>query len=422
MQFSKPLAAAAVLALSAPLLSATANAQDAIVSGPGYKVSEGTVVHPTASAETGFVSNVFYQEDNEVASPLLRLTGRLAFASADIAEEDAEGAPGAGAPPTFDFSAGLRMTYEEYLTSRNSTIAQRNLGLGADIALTVFPQRKVSFQFSDNFIRTNRPTNFESNKLLSRDVNHLRAAAVIKGNESSLKTTLRFENTLDFFESTGSSFADRQQTLLGGRLDWQFLPITRFYFDASFGINSAIGNGTHSSSTPLRLILGADSAITESTTVRVHTGFVDGFYAAGASYLNAAYGAEFGLRYSPVGRITVGYNHDFTDSINANFYEDHSFELKIDQQIQRVLVGAKAQAILRGYEGISMDVGGGSTRSDFILSLGADAQYVVKEWLALSADYTTQVVATEFRSFVDGQQDDPSYTRHTFMIGATAAF
>lgn len=422
MKFSQILASAGVLALSAPLFSSSALAQDASVQGPGYKVSEGTVMHPTVGAETGFISNVFYEDSTPLAAAVLRLTGNLAFASAEVqdSEDTSEGSP--GEPPKFDFSAGLRMSYEEFLSGDASAQAQRNLGLGADIALTVFPKGKVKFDFTDNFIRTNRPTNFESSSVLSRDVNHFKANVSIQGLESSLRTSFRIENTLDIFESTRSSFANRQQSLVGARVDWQFLPITRFYFDASYGLYGAIGNGTKVSSTPLRLKAGGDSAITESTTLRVHAGFVKGFYSAGADYTAPIYGAEFGMRYSPVGRVTLGYNHDFQDSINGNFYSDHGLTLKLDQQISRALVSFKADTRLRTYQGLSMLLGGASTRSDFILGLGADAGYEMKEWLALSASYTTQVVTTDYRSTVSGVTDDPSYARHTLMVGATAAF
>lgn len=422
MKISQILASAGVLALSAPLFSSSALAQDASVQGPGYKVSEGTVMHPTVGAETGFISNVFYEDSSPLAAALLRLTGNLNFGSAEVEEnEDSAEGDNPGEPPKYDFSAGLRMSYEEYLSGDASAQAQRNLGLGADIALTVFPQGKVRFDFTDNFIRNNRPTNFESNRVLNRDVNHLQAKVVLQGQESSLKTSFRFENTLDVFESTGASFANRQQTLLGGRLDWQFLPITRFYFDASYGLYSAIGSGTKASSTPLRLILGADTAITESTTLKVRGGFVNGFYSGGADYTAPSYGAEFGYRYSPVGRVTLGYDHDFHDSINGNFYSDHALELKFDQQISRALLTFTADTRLRTYQGL-VNLGGGTTRSDFILGLGANAGYEMKEWLALSASYGTQVVATDYRSTVDGVTDDPSYARHTLMVGATAAF
>ena len=51
-----------------------------VVEGPGIKIGEGTVLHPVFGMETGFVSNVFY---NEVAKPagILRLLGQIGTAS-----------------------------------------------------------------------------------------------------------------------------------------------------------------------------------------------------------------------------------------------------------------------------------------------------------------------------------------------------
>ena len=51
------------------------------VEGPGFKVGEGTVVHPIFGIETGFVSNVFFTEAKEKPAGVLRLLAQIGIAS-----------------------------------------------------------------------------------------------------------------------------------------------------------------------------------------------------------------------------------------------------------------------------------------------------------------------------------------------------
>src|SRR2546421_4903749 len=59
-----------------------------IVEGPGWKVGEGTVLHPVFGIETGYESNVFYSSANEQAAGVLRLLGQIGVASLSIARLD----------------------------------------------------------------------------------------------------------------------------------------------------------------------------------------------------------------------------------------------------------------------------------------------------------------------------------------------
>src|SRR5262245_42696494 len=102
---------AAVVLLAAT--TAPAAAQDAVVEGPGYEISEGTVLHPTVSVETGYISNVFYEDVTPVASAVVRLIGAFSIASqankpanevdSDIVAEADEEGEEPPPPPKYDF-------------------------------------------------------------------------------------------------------------------------------------------------------------------------------------------------------------------------------------------------------------------------------------------------------------------------------
>src|SRR5690606_23205816 len=124
--------------------------------------------------------------------------------------------------------------------------------------------------------------------------------------------------------------------LARGRAEWQFLPVTRFFLDASWGytgpLNSAACELIKRSSRPLRIRLGAATALSELTSLRAHLGYGKGFYQAREDdcgemstpdFSNVLLGAELGYRYSPLGRMSITYEYDFQDSIEANYYRDH---------------------------------------------------------------------------------------------------
>ncbi len=417
MKFTSTATVVATFATTAILATTgTANAQDATVQGPGYALNESTVAHPSVGAETGYISNVFYEEDTPAGAGVLRILGKISITPSNAGERT-------GTPPEFTYSAGARFEYEEFISSNASVKDQRNLGLGVDVALGIKPASTFPVTIDNNFVRTNRPTNFESNTVLSRDINTFKAGVKYVPQGRNISGRLRYTNTLDYFESDGSAFANRMLNNFQLGVDWQFLPITRFYAQASYGINGGLGaDSTKVSSNPIRGSLGVASAITESITLRAHGGYAHGSYAERASFSGFVYGLEAGYRYSPIGRVRLIFDRDFKDSINSNFYGDYMAKVALDQQIQRVMLQASVEGHLRSYGGVDASFGGGDTRDDVILAAGVRANYEMREWLGLNASYTMRSVQTEFVSMIGGEIDNPDFARHQVTAGATAAF
>lgn len=416
-------------ALSAALLPASARAQDAsIVEGPGVLVGEGSVLHPIIGADVGMISNVFFEDQAPVTSSILRIHGELDFASAGSARTKDEGeAENPAAPQKLQFRAGLKARYDEYLSGGEAARAQRNLGLDANVHLRAFPEGKVTFRLDDRFIRDTRPLNQENTGNLNRLVNDFAIGVDFQPGERAIKAGLGYRNRLDIFESSESRFADRIQHQLEARAEWKWLPITKFLFDASYGFFSQLGgetlNGTafKQSSNPLRAKFGVATALTEMTTLRASAGWAWSPYAAGQGFNAPTFGAEFGYRYSPMGRVAVSYSYDFVDSINSNFYRDHALLARIDQQVRMIVVEGRGGLRLRGYRGVPMALGA-ANRDDFIVEAQLGARYHFRDWLAATADYLLQVDQTDFRTTFAGQPDDPSYTRHEVTAGVRAAF
>lgn len=418
--------------------SGIAAAQEALaVEGPGYPVGEGTVIHPTLGAELGFTDNVFYENRGDAnMSGLLRLVASAAIASKEIRPEPVDplllegedDAPAAPAPQRMIFRAGGVLRYDEYLTTTSTVRSQRQLGADLNGHLEIAPQGTVAFIADERFVRDTRPTNFESFNDNNRIFNALSLALKYQPGGRTMNGQFRWENYIDYFEHPETRFANRMINSLHARYEWAFFPYTKAYADVSYGFIGGLGDNTlggieyKRSANPIRGGVGIATAIVEVFTVKAHVGWAHASYAGGASYSAPILGGEIGYRYAPTGRFVVLYNYDHRDSLNADFYRDHHLGAHVDHQISRVLLTARGELRLRSYQGVSEALGGGPVRNDLIFAVGARGQLVLRDNLAILADYRTEVDQTEFRSVVAGMVDDPSYVRTEITAGVRAAF
>jgi hypothetical protein len=421
-------ALASVLALGVTQVG-VAHAQEA-VEGRGVEVSPGTVLHPTVGADLGVINNVFYEDESPVTSGLLRLLVNFAVASDKAKPEEpipGEEPGNEPAPPTFEFRASGGLRYEEYLYYDNfSTTEQRNLALDVQGHFQVYPQGNWTFVADDRLQRDTRPRNFEDPSSTNRIDNLLQLGMRWQPQGRSISAGARYENSTMILEGD-SGVANRMNHTLALRSDWQWLPYTRFFGDVSLGFFGALGEAqvqsgslTKNSSLPIRGLVGVATTLTEPLTLKLHLGWGYSSYSAGEGYNGPLLGAELGYAYGPTGRVVVEYNHDYEDSINANYYKDHKILAKLDQQVmEKLLLTGGLDLRLRSYRGI--DGIGMPSRDDFLLGATARAQYVLSDRYYLSASYLGQIDATDYQSSFMGT-DDPSYTRHELMLGGRAAF
>lgn len=416
------------------LLAGPATGQEAAVEGPGYPIGEGTVIHPQVSMETGFISNVFYEDVEPVAAAVVRLIAAFSMASqsdepkgevdADIvAESDEEGEEEEKVPSQFDFRLSGSLILMGYLSGNDRVRDQSDVGVGLQGHMVAFPEGDLSFLAQDVFVRDARPRNFESFGNLNRDYNHLTAALRYRPGGRALSFAVRYENTIDRFESSASSFANRLQHLIGLRAEWQWLPVTKLYFDSSLGFFGALGDsmGFKSSSMPLRIQLGIGTALSEITTLRAHLGYANGFYSTGENFNMAIGGAEFGYRYVQYGLIRITADYDFRDSMQANFYRDISLLAKLDHEFGLLVTGADAGVKLRGYRGIPPVIGPPS-RDDVIFAAAARIHYLYRDWLAATARLEVTIDETDYMYMAPPVIDSPSFRRFEAYLGAAAAF
>jgi hypothetical protein len=412
----------------------------AIVSGAGVKVGEGTIFRPQIGIETGVVSNVFYQPDGPVTAGLLRIlaevgTGSLPSqrlshrTSGDDQDPNTEQNTTVVNVGDFQYSADLYAAYDQYLSTNDNVQAQGGLGGGLLFRGIVNPERPVRFGFQEDFSRVIRATNFESPNDTNRDVNRLELRLNYVPTGRSLDGYLYYVNTIDVFEADSQQFANRLQNTVGVRLNWQWLPLTRVFLDVSEAYNTGIGSSEKINSYPFTALTGIQTALTLNTTINAHAGYTNGFYAAGPSYSSLTAGLQLGFRYSPLGRVQLLYDYVHQDSINANFYRDHMFQIMLEQYFVPFVLYAQGELLLRQYDGtIVMGTNGsnsaiGNTRDDVIGGVTVGMRYNFRDWIAATLSYQLQAVETDFRYNIDGRVSlDPSYVRQELLVGVRAAY
>jgi len=398
-----------------------------VVEGPGWKVGEGTVLHPIIGMETGFVSNVFYENNDEgpTSAGILRLIAQIGTASLSPQRLKAAGegdtTPNLG---TFQHREDLRLTYDLYLSGNDRVQEQGGLGVGALVRGHVYPQATWSFLYLDNFQRLIRATNFESAEQTNRDINRLQLGIQFAPGGRAIQFLLHYDNVLDYFEDDEQQFANRMMHSIGLTASWRWRPYTVFFADFTQGIFGGFGSdSTKVDSYPLQASVGAQTLLTVNTSVIAKAGYTNGFYSSGPSYSAFMGGVEFGYRYMHTGRVTLMYDYNHQDSINANFFRDHHFKLTLEQQFVPFIFTASPEIRLRQYEGVMQVIPTSTTnvRDDVIVSIAAGARYNFRDWFATVAEYRLTAVGTDFTYNFGGRTDDPSYARHELLIGVRAA-
>ena len=392
-----------------------------MVEGRGVKVGEGTTLHPVFGAQTGVLSNVFYEDTDTNAAGVLRLMAqvgagslsglRLVPAEVPTSEEESQ------RKGSFEYRAELRLAYDFLLSSNDAVWGAGGLGVGATFRGMTNPDGKLSFGFNESFTRLIRAANFETDANTNRDINTLSLNLLYHPQGRSLAANFYYHNTLDIFERSEQSFADRQMHRVGLRPMWRWLPETVLFADFSWGVTTGLGSSAMKvTSYPLQAIAGVATLLSAKTSFNLQGGYVNGFYSSGPSYSSVTISTQLGYRYSPLGRVAIAYDLLYQDSVNANYFRDHVLRLNVQQLFAPFVFMAQPELHFRRYEGITI-VNGPPTRDDVIFSLIAGLHYNFRNSLAATLDYHFAVVATDYTYMVDGGIDDPGFARHQLLAG-----
>ncbi|HTR55124.1 MAG TPA: hypothetical protein VMJ10_30770 [Kofleriaceae bacterium] len=393
--------------------------------GIGVKIGERTELYPQVGLETGYVSNVFYTNDNPVGSALLRVI--VAMGVGSMAPQrleptsSGEASSAAMEQGPIQFNANAYATWDQYISDNSAANAQGGLGGGVLLRALINPQKPFTVWLLNDFNRVLRATNFESNHDTNQDINTFLARATLQPPGSSFGGYAYYTGMLDLFEQDSQQFADRLDNTLGVRVMYRLFPLTQLYLDVSEGYFTGVGSSSEKvTSFPLTAVLGLNTFLTVRTLLVARIGYGKGFYQSGPDYGTVLGGAMLQYVYSPTGKLTGMYDYTHQDSINANFYRDHSFQLWLEQQKLPFLLYAAPQLRLREYDGVI--VMGPPVRDDVILAVWAGVRYSLRDWLVGTLEYRLTDDQTDYRYLSAGVTVNPSFVRHEILLGLRAAY
>jgi hypothetical protein len=397
------------------------------IEGDGWKIGEGTVLHPVLGAEAGMISNVFYTSDNPTAAAVLRLLFQMGTGSLSpqrLTPADSEGDQTAH-EGMLSYRANVRLSYDAMLGGGSAADDTGGLGAGATLKAAVNPEGRWTFGFDEEYQRLIRAANFETNVDTDRDINTVSLNLLYHPPDRSLSGYAYYTNMVDVFEASEQQFADRFQNTGGLHVNWRWLPQTTVYADASIGYFTGLGSSSIKvTSYPLNVLAGIATLFTARITANASVGYANGFYQSGPSYSGPTVDASVGYRYSPKGRIVLGYDLLYSDSIQANYYSDNVLRLWWYQMVGPVVVSVQPEVHWRDYSNITLPgiTPLSPTRDDMLYSVVAGVQYFFRRTIAASVDYNYSQVATDFRYMDGGVIIDPSYVRHELMAGLRIAW
>lgn len=367
--------------------------------GPGVRLGDQLVLHPGIGFEVRWDSNIFYQTQNPVSAFLLRLTPRI-----DLATRPPQ--RGGNTPHMLDFRLHAGLDYREYLTSEASIRRHREFNVEAGVIASINPQGQVALDLFDNYVRFTQPPYSNVSYNLNRDVNDLGARLRIRPSGGRLEVGASYIFGVDFWENSQGNINDFNlfSHFFQLRGSWKFFPKTAVYLQLDETLYTYLDSKVflHPNSYPFRAIAGLNGLITPKLTLNAWIGYGNGFYVTGPSPNTAIGGVE--LRWKPtlLSTGTIGYRHDFINSLLGSFYNFDAVYIGWNEQIWRFNLGLRAQYQNNRYEGIMPITGNASpsgtfssTGTDNVFNLGARVDYAIRDWVFIGAGYDLNLLRTD---------------------------
>lgn len=237
MKARLPLIAAAVVALFPMKASA-----QAWVSNPDF--SEGVGIragdlelHPSIGAEFGYDSNYFRSSKDE--GPVidvfrLRVTPSITLSTLGNARRRAN------TPPRFTFASSAHATYNEIFPAGSEKISgaqKRNVGVGVDAKLNLFPAGKIGFDLLAGYLRiieADGTTEDLAGDGFNRGTVRGGGGVTWRPGGGQFEWRGGYQATYNYFEDNGFDSLTNVHHDINSRGRWRFLPRSALLFDTHY--------------------------------------------------------------------------------------------------------------------------------------------------------------------------------------------
>jgi len=379
-------------------------------------------IHPGVGAEVGFDSNVYNMDASAISSAILRITPHLSLSTLGSQRSGSDD-QGQHVAPRISFRAGLSGSLYYYLNAN----ARTDVGLGADLALTINPEGRFSFGIVDQFTRSVRPfvdPGGDNNYAYDRNNAGVRMRFGTAGRI--------FEGTLDYtakialFESGFLSYANNLTHQVDFGTSWRFLPHTALIYDfrlENTGYLGGSGGGSGfpvTGSTRLRTRLGVNGVFTPTFSMTLSAGYAGAFVpnTAFAEKETAVGQLELRFRPSATSTLKLGYSRELENSILGVWRTRDRGYLNYQMVFGRAfLLGAEMSAAYISY-GTTTGAGSTDSRQDVLLRARLFSEYRFNEWLAVNATvvYTGDITSFQY-TYAASPADPADYQKLETWLG-----
>ena len=313
-------------------------------------------LHPSIGAEFGYDSNFFRASKTEGVVDVLRLRITPSITLSTLGARRRQ----ATTPATVAFMGGAYASYNEMIPvdSANSDVAkQRNLGVGADAKVDIFPQGKAGFDLEGAFVRAIEPsgnTDDLAHGGFNRDTVRGGAGATWRPGGGLFDWRLGYAATFNYFEQAAFGGLANVQHQINTRGRWRFLPRSALLFDSSYTfvrytgdqpqqtdgdvVRTRVGfRGLVTYHLALLGMIGWGSSFYDSRPGGLRAQNYDGLLANAEArwFISAAPDPDKPSIAAALSSVALGYDHSFDTSYLGSFYSrDRGYA-----QINAALVG-----------------------------------------------------------------------------------
>ena len=402
------VAVASLCTVASVFASSSASAQPTWLSdrnaGPGFRAGR-LEIHPSFSAEVGYDSNVFLQDENTEGSAVLRLTAGLSVTTLG-GERTAEAE--ATTPPKIEFSGGLNVSYLQYFNTPNGG----NVAGDLNFRLAVRPMGRFGFTLTQNFARTVRPfvdATEDGSPSYGQNVSTTSALFHVASQGRALIGHLGYRLGATFFDSGLFQGNNSLTHTMVGDLSWTFFPRTALVWDFSTAF-LRYGNPDEAyqlvtDATTVRTSLAVNGVLSTKVSARIGMGYVAALYAGDVTddFDGITARAELRLRPRETISLNFGYAHDLAPSFIGNYVTQDSLFAQLQMMFGgKVLIGMQLTGSYNrsgiAYQENGVDLLGNSPRrKDFRTTAQLYGEYRVNTWLAILAHLEYQGDITDYR-------------------------
>ena len=407
--------------------------------GPGIKLGDTLVLHPSIYVGAGYDNNVLYGSNTPNVDPTLSSAYVATRPGIELATRSLLGA--GTDPRTADFRLTVGLPLRFFATSDKAINGHYSVGVDAGLALAVFPLGNWTFELFDNFIRTSDPPyavvaalfTLDQGGNINRDLNTGGVRLRWRPGGRRFETAVQYTNGVDYFES--QALIDKRLVThdFNLRFKWNFFPKTALYINGSETLvrymNQGVGN-TPPDGYPLRVIAGLIGLITAKFRVDANIGYGNSFTQSNAAYPNnnsfSSVVASVDLNWAPVTTTQIGvtYKHDFMQALVGTYYTLDVANLRFAQKIWRFNLGLSGGYEHRIYNGSLAADGLKDGRIDNLVNGHIQLDLPIKDWLMVSVGDDVQKLWSNCQFLVQGLHGSPScdYLRNDLWLRLNVAY